>query len=433
MSVALARRRLGATARASQAVRSAFRRDAAMKAAPVIAVLVYAWATSAFVASSVDGYGLTASMRVISALPFVAPICAACAAWEVGRLRRGGIYDTTRCRSGLSVTARQIAPTLAIGVAALVESAVIVWPEVAAGRISPEPAVFAIGLAVLAGHVAFGVLWGRVLPAVIAVPGSFAVSYAWLVYPPAMNIPWIRHLTGFNDSCCLNIYKLTPGAILAPIVLALSVTAAALLVLSVRSRLLALGAGLAIFVSCLALAVRLVSGLGFDPVQPRTGPMACAGSSPRVCVWPEHAGMLAEALADTRRMAAVLRHFGLIVPRQATESIAPRPGPAWIFGIGLQDSPAQVRALVAVGVAPPGPPPCAQHANWSAANSLMALQAWLLLRDGLSQATANYWVIPDAMAILHRELAKPVTVQAAWFRQAMLAATTCAAHGGPSS
>jgi hypothetical protein len=90
VSLALPRRQLRATARAPLAFRSAFRRDSAMKAAPVIAVLVYAWATSAFVSSSVDGYGLTASMRVISVLPFVAPICAACAAWEVGRLRRGG-------------------------------------------------------------------------------------------------------------------------------------------------------------------------------------------------------------------------------------------------------------------------------------------------------------------------------------------------------
>jgi len=402
-----------------------------MKAAPVIGMLVYAWATSAFVASSVDGYGLTASMRVISALPFVAPICAACSAWEVGRLRRGGIYDTTSCRSGLTVTARQIAPTLAIGVAALVESAVIVWPEVATGWMSPEPAALAMGLAVLVGHVAFGVVWGRVLPAVVAVPGSLVVSYAWLVYPPALNIPWIRHLTGFNDSCCLNIYKLAPGAVLAPIVLAVSVTAAAFLVLSVRSRVLAFGAALAVFASCLALAVSLVSGLGFDPVQPRTGAMACAGSFPRVCVWPEHARMLPEIAADAGQIAAVLSHYGLTVPQQATESIAPRPGPAWVFGIGLQDSPAQVRAQVAAGVAPSGPPPCAQHASWSAANSLMALQAWLLLRDGLSEATANNWVIPDAMAIVHRELAKPAASQAAWFRQAMHAATTCAAHSGP--
>lgn len=407
------------------AIRSALRRNAVLKIAPVIVVLVYVWATSSTISAGLDGYGLTTSMKAISALPFIAPICAACAAWEVGRLCRGMVYEMTGARSDISITLSRIAPVAAVGLVGLAESGALVWLNGDTG--SPDLAVFAVGAIVLAGHIAFGGILGRVLPAVVATPVAFALSYAWLVYPPALSITWVRHLTGFNDSCCLNNEQITTGAIVAPVVLALSIVAAAALVLWMRHHLLALFPGAIIFMAAFVLAASLVHNLGFDPTQPRTGAMVCEGRSPRVCVWPEHAGRLRAASADAARMAAIMSGYGLKVPGLATESTVPHPGPAWIFGTFTRGSAAQLRDTIAVGVVPLGQPArCSKSITWAGGFALSALQAWLVVKAGLGLRAANELRRrrPSSRTCAPR-LRKPAAQQGNWFRRNLRTASSC--------
>ncbi len=403
-----------------------------VKVTPIVVVLAYAWATSATISQGIDGYGLTASMRAISVLPFVAPICAACAAWEVGRLRRGMVYDMTGSRSNMTITVRRMIPVAAVGMIAMAESAVLVWQHMAPEGTGPSPAVFAMGLLVLAGHIAFGVILGRSMPPVVATPSSFALSYAWLVYPPALTTPWVRHLTGFNDSCCLNSDQLTLGAIVGPSILALSLVVAAALVVSLRRRVLALGISAVLVAGIFVVAASLVSNLGFDPVQPRTGVMVCAGTSPRVCVWPEHSSRLAEASADAARMASIMENSELRAPALATESTAPRHGPEWTFSTSDLSTAAQLRTETAVGLVPNGPPPgCAQFTTWPGADALSALQVWLVAKAGLGMNAASSWATtPVVITTVRAELGKPIDDQASWFRTNLRVATTCGVPPG---
>ena len=408
------------------AARSAARRNAVLKVAPVIAVLVYVWATSSMISEGLDGYGLTTSMKAISVLPFIAPICAACAAWEVARLRRGMVYEMTGARSDIAVTLSRIAPVMVIGLIGLAESAGLLWRDPLPG--SPDLMVFVIGIVVLAGHVAFGVLLGRVLPAVVATPVAFALSYAWLVYPPALSISWVRHLTGFNDSCCLSSEQLAPGAVVAPILLAMAVIGAAALVIWMRYHRLALLPAAVLYVAAFVLAASLVHDLGFDPAEPRAGTMVCASGTPRVCVWPEHAARLREASADAARMAAILARDGLKVPALATESTVPRARRTWVFGTFARSSAAQLRTTIAVGVVPLGPPArCSGFGGaWQGGFAESALQAWLLVRAGLGLRAANeVAATPEIFRGVRAELRKPAAQQGSWFRANLQIVTSC--------
>lgn len=99
----------------------------------------------------------------------------------------------------------------------------------------------------------------------------------------------------------------------------------------------------------------VVHHLGPDPITPRTSPVVCAGTSLRVCVWPEHRGQLATylqvATTATRRWRAV----GLHPPTRYSERDADASTGSARIGFSTESTPADMLSDLTIAVLPPTP------------------------------------------------------------------------------
>jgi hypothetical protein len=283
-----------------------------------------------------DHYGLGATAMGTGALPFVAGFVAATAAWEGARLRRS-VWWSPAVRSRLEIAAWAVLPSVAIGVVALLAAVAVLL--VRSGATMPDPTLIAVGAFDLVAWAVVGFAAGILLPVPVAVPVGILLPFVWLAFVPAMDPPWMRHLTGMFRDCCGNAQDLAPAAVWASVLADVGIIAAAAILVggwtdvrrrggSVRARALPLVASGLVLVLFLRAGVGLVSGMTYAPVVPRDPAQLTCRERPglTLCVWPEHlaqADELATVASDvrTRWLAA-----GIAAPAVFTEadpSVAP--------------------------------------------------------------------------------------------------------------
>lgn len=337
---------------------------AVFAAAPLIA-LVALYTTSSYVRLPLEGHWDSALLTGSSALLLVGPVAASVAAWDVGRLRRGGVLNAPVVRGRLVVVGRAVVPALALGVVGLTVAWALTVPGVV-GAPGPRHALLvATPLVVLVGAVSVGALAGATLPPWLASAACLVGGYIWFVYPPALEPLWLRHLTGYESGCCGSWTQVTLGGAVAPGVLAAGATAAVAVLVRRGSswtgtgrrgpiRLLAA----ACWAVAAAAAAAMVVPLGPTPTEPRTTPTACRdGQRVRVCVWPEHVPQLPALTQATDDVHAALEKAGLTVPTVASESTADRT--AWVFGVSASTEAADwTEQAVAIGLLPSWPEDC---------------------------------------------------------------------------
>lgn len=266
-----------------------------------------------------EPYLLAVSAAGINPLFVIAPVSAACAAWEGGRLRRSGWLTFPHVRSPFVVALAALAPAFVMGVLAL--TATLSFKFIEVGIIGmPDARVLLVALTVLAAHVMLGFAIGINISPVISVPAVFFLDFGWMLLPPAQEPLWLRHLTGALESCCFTSSTLAPSVILGSLSIAGGFFVIALLLIRQPLDRYALALALIAMVASFGVGSFLVSDLGAYPIVPRdSSVLVCSESSPQVCVWPEHVERLPEVVELATQAAARWQEAGFDVPEKFSE------------------------------------------------------------------------------------------------------------------
>ena len=189
---------------------------------PATAIAAQVFVGSTFPTGS--GYGLAADIRAYASLVLVAPVACLGAALFGGRLRRSRVLQTERNRRRPAIVYFRIAvlPVLAMSGVVMATMAVTAMSETG-GTPIVDPR---LGLAAVFQSIAFvllGMALGLNLPPVVALPCAIVVPYILVAFPPALDIYWLRHVTGISTNCCWVYQDLPARAIAAHILFSISV------------------------------------------------------------------------------------------------------------------------------------------------------------------------------------------------------------------
>lgn len=381
--------------------------------APVVTALAVFVARSDIPIRVPEPYTVGLTGTALAAVFLVAPVCAAVAAWEAGRLRRAGWHVWPHARPMAVVAMRALTPVLAMGVVAL--SAALVVKFRSAGLLAvPDLRLVAKTLAVLAAHVVLGYAIGLRVPTIIAAASVLLVDYAWMVLPAAMQPPWLRHLNGTWISCCAVYVDVAPTALAAALLMAAGLAGAGLTLLQ-RPHAGRIALAFALPVFAFVGASSLVNSMGPDPVVPRSdSALVCSATEPRVCVWPEHESRLSEVSTAISRATASWKHAGFAVADIYTEQRTGGPSGSAVFGFSPQSRTVDVVGGLTTGIVPPGrcgPGAAPGH------DPRDYVRAWLLLAGGITSAESG--VAPDVAQSVERQLNMSTDAQREWLMRRM--------------
>jgi hypothetical protein len=248
----------------------------------------------------------------------VAPVCAACAAWEGGRLRRAGWSILPHVRSPLIVSLMAVFPILIMGIATITIMIVVGLARSGVATI-PDFRIVGMAYAVIVAHTLLGFAIGIHVPTPLAVPTVLLLDYAWMALPNQYEPLWLRHLTGAWLLCCTIDTDVAPLAILGVYAVAGGLTGTAILLL--RYPFSTFRIALATIPTFLGFGagVLAVQGMSYAPVIPRdSADLVCSNGQPRMCVWPEQQERLDEVAAIAKNATERWREVGVSVPNEFT-------------------------------------------------------------------------------------------------------------------
>ncbi|MEO6043333.1 MAG: hypothetical protein ABIQ47_05375 [Tepidiformaceae bacterium] len=416
------------------------RTNSAVWAAPLVFFLAMRFVGQQSAAEQ-GGLPLPVTAVGLWALAFVGPTCAASAAWEAGRLRRGGVLATPNVRSPATVMVQALVPTVALGILALA-AALVLRIYMSGGWVQPDWRMSAVAVVVLISHVSFGFALGTRVSAVAAVPAALLLPFLWMIGTPAVDPPWVRHLSGTWSECCRLHEELDPSTLQAPLLLAVGVIAGSVVALSWplrQRRVLSVVLSLLPVAIVVPLAASLVNDLGYKPVQSRSkSDLQCSGASPVViCLWPENSSQSSAVHAVADSLAAYWGPIGVPIPAGFTEQRRePLPEGFRSFRIPARSAKGNIVASFSVAVV--GEPPACPDRETGRAPHLggrayAVLVAFLSLSAGSPTEAVESQFSPRDFQEATRACALPAAKQAQWFAQNAAAWHACDVEPAPAN
>jgi hypothetical protein len=377
------------------------------------------------------GYWASVSGQMSFGLTFIAPACGAAAAWEAGRLRRARVFGWAPARHPLRVVLNAVSTVFLLGAAGLVAGLVALWPTLSGAPGGPNVAIAATWFAVITGHIAWGFLLGHFLPLPWAFPLAAAGGYVWMAYPGTLANPWIRHLNGRSlDGCCRLDQAPSMRVVVGVCLLAIGFAVAVAVMVAGASRVATFATALAVFAATAFGSILLVRTMGTEPVEDRASDLACSGTAPRICLWPEQGGRSDLIRAQLRTSYNSLAAVGIPLP-PTLSSARHRDNSLWV-PFRAEPSRQDVVMGLAGSLLPGGPPECAfRGGKFIGFAGFGPTLAWLALTTG-----ANPVVVPGRLDQQHWELAArirtlPAPEQVAWYSANREALTTCGRSPAP--
>ncbi|NJP99951.1 DUF7224 domain-containing protein [Streptomyces zingiberis] len=358
------------------------------------------------------GYWDSVAGQSSTLLVWTAPAVAACAAWEGVRIRQSRALQGAPARTFTSVSLVTLAPTLALGVLAVVLSLGLLLPQAAGSPDGTTAAIVALQLAVVTAHTAVGYVLGLHLPRLPAVPVALVGSFVWMAYPAAMNVFWVRQLNGTNlAECCELDQVAAPRSIIAPALVAVGLLVAAWLV-TARGRGPRLLAPVLLAIT-VAGSAWIVNPLGYSAAEPRsTTARTCSGAHPQICLWPEQRA----AAKDVATWATDAHNRLTAVGVTTAAQLSPRAS---------TPTSDDIRAQVALSALPGEIPACARTGEWPGNQAHGPLSAWLTITAGADPEVVATRYAPAEVQAAERALERPPQEQRLWFRQNAKTLTRC--------
>ncbi|WP_230514442.1 hypothetical protein [Salinispora arenicola] len=298
--------------------RSLLRTPAALLAVPCI-VLGHLFLSAN---PPVAAYAPAGAAAVTGTMSIIAPLLAACAAWEALTLRAlWGLLTVDR--PWWRVLLGRLAPVLVAGL--LVQAVLYADVLLTSSRLGWPGWQFPL-LSVL-GTVTwtiFGAAIALVLGRLLALTVALLAPYLLLTLPAGWEPLWLRHLNGSPFDCCSTSQVLDPlvtigaaGVLGAILVVSLCLVRVRLAPVQDRPWV-ALVTTVAAVVAGVA-AASAVTGLGASPARPRpAADLVCHGT---VCLWPEDAAARDANVAAWDAARASWARLGL--PAPAVDRVGP--------------------------------------------------------------------------------------------------------------
>ena len=395
--------------------------------APFLMLLaILATSATSIVPDISDPYPLALTSAGASSIFLVAPVCAACAAWEGGRLRRAGWLSMPHARSTITVAFMSIICILVVGLLSISASLVILLMR--------EGEVVALDLRIITktffiigAHTLLGFAIGTQLPSTVAVPSVLLIDYAWMVLPIAIEPLWLRHLNGAWISCCDLASDLAPSAFIGTAIITIGFTGTAILLL--RPYLDTFRRVLAVIPTVIAFGVGalLVQGLGPDPIVARTSTLVCSSGEPRVCVWPEHRERLPEVVEIAGAAVKSWRAVGISVPGEFSEQRNPAllPPGASSFGFSSESQRSDILNSLVYSLLPPLPACAREGGSFLGGPAQSYVVAWLADTAGISRDELESRFGADIRQTIESVRALPIDQQQAWVARNIAALQKC--------
>lgn len=392
-----------------------YAKSPALWLAPLVVALCVYYAHG--LGSETDFYPLREWTRGLSTVFLAGPVAAACAAWDVARMRVGGAFDIPSARSRVVVLTDLLWPVFVL---ACLE--VLVGGVSRAGLTPPPASVLPVAAAAIAAQIALGTALGAYLRPATATAVALFTSYAWMVLPSAGEPLWLRHLNGAWMSCCQIQHDIAARAVLAALTVNVALIAAAVLLTSELPRRVATASTVGVLVVGVVGGAIAAAPLGADPVGPRQATMSCSATEPQVCLWPEHTKELATVTAVAAEASGAWRAAGITVPNRFTESL---PGPDTAsFGIVTGASRDEIVMSLADSLLPPWPA-CAEVAGYPAYPASNRARLWLAQLAGVRTTPQDLGFDERDITAVRRVQSAPVEQQREWFEAARTALAGC--------
>ncbi|UQX87892.1 hypothetical protein M6D93_16520 [Jatrophihabitans telluris] len=381
-----------------------------------VPLLVICFLQSASVRDPSTTYRLAEWAQATEPIFILAPVCAALCAFEVGRLRTGGVLALPAVRPPLRVVICACWWTVSLSAAVLL---VLGWLQ--AGAQLPPLTIAWMCLLVLVAHSAIAAALATRVSRAVAVPSALVGGYLWLALPPSIEPFWIRHLTGsWGLGCCsvdvaVSSVAVAGLTVVNTVLCGLGMAAChriALRTLIVPATVLLLVAGSA--------GYALVRRLGPDPVEPRRGAVNCAPASISICVWPENLTTLPALTAVVGQAAPIWSRLGVVLPASLSERRGPHTSVS-PFGVSPRMSRSELLASVAQALVPPGPNCGSRPFESAVLQSYLYL--WLVETAGVPGDVIS--PLPQEQAVVAAIMSRTATVQTHWYRRLVRALDEC--------
>ncbi len=232
---------------------------------------------------------------------------------------------------------------------------------------------------------------------------------------------WVRHLTGQLIDCC-DVATVPAGeALLAPALIAAAAVAAAALLLARLPIAVRIGLAGAALAAGVGTGVALVSGLGSEPTAPRSAAdLVCAGSGPRVCLWPEHRSLAARVRERARLVHARLRARSVPVPDTVSEAHAD-----WSIGVTPEATREAIDGALVKGLLPRWPACADGPQPYPGYEAYRPVALWLAQAAGVTTADIDAAAEPADRAEVAAVRRLPSRHQLAWYGANVDALSTC--------
>ncbi len=373
-------------------------------------------------------YRLAVAVDAHLCLFVLAAIGAGCTAWKAGRLRRGGWTRRPWVRSPGRLALAEATTTASIQLLAYAVVLVVTGLRSALGAVPADGAVVGTAAVVLLATGAVGWAVGWSIRTEVAVPAVVLGTYLAMVFPPAMEPLWLRHLTGLHDDCCTHGEVLARPVILAPMVLGLGLFVVSLLAVSAWRRPVLGLVAVGVLVASAAGAASMVDHLDDRSTAMRTSEVRCTSDRPALCLWPE--------LADARPSVSAV--VGDVIDRWAAagiprpERVSTRPADAnavtVVLPLGDEASPEAVRRILAWAMVPELPETgCTDDGVPIAVDDAARVaRAALALLAGVPEEQVRAELGDDLLPPVHRVLEAEPRARVRWLERVRAAVAACA-------
>jgi hypothetical protein len=347
-----------------------------------------------------NNYGVAATAGATSSMAFLVGFVAMTAAWEAARLRRGGIWDAPHTRSRLDITIIAVTPSIVLGAVFLVGTVVAASVYGQAGL--PEIRMVVVGFIAICAWSLVGFLAGLRLPMSVSLPSMLLAPFLWFAFVPALPVEWLRQLSGMYRDCCRIGADIAPAALLAGLIMNVTIIVVALYVIGAFRRRWSRIAAIAMLVTGFIVSSAFAWNVGPIPEVARDqSALRCSTvSAVELCLWPEHDGPTQVFRPTLNAVIVELARKGLPIPIRWSEELAGSSSGDTLSLDLWKSDPDSIRWSIAQALAPW--PACSEASDSGfSGSSIDVLRGWWFTAMGGSEAMLQEnlgWLIAEPSA-----------------------------------
>ncbi len=344
-----------------------------------------------------NNYGVAATAGATSSMAFLVGFVAMTAAWEAARLRRGGIWDAPHTRSRLEITIIAVTPSILLGAVFLFGTVVAASVYGQAGM--PEIRMVVVGFIAICAWSLVGFLAGLRLPMSVSLPSMLLAPFLWFAFVPALPVEWLRHLSGMYRDCCRIGADIAPAALLAGLIMNVTIIVVALYAIGAFRRRWSRIAATAMLVTGFIVSSAFAWNVGPIPEVARDqSALRCSTvSAVELCLWPEHDGPTQLFRPTLTAVIGELARQELPIPGRWSEELASATSVDTLTLDLWKSDPDSIRWSIALGLAPW--PACSKIPNTSFSDiPIDVLRGWWFTAMGGSEAMLQEnlgWLIAE--------------------------------------